>query len=148
VRRIATLVGGGLVLAAAGGALGAMTQHAIAATPPLVYACPGDATGTPPPCVNNQELAVTDRNGAPIFAVGETGGAHAYGDNLGVNGTSVFTPNTTLSWESPVAYYGTTACTVPAKGAVWIDSAGGAEFWVCAPSSPGSPGGTWVKHAL
>jgi hypothetical protein len=69
---------------------------------PLTYIC--DKL----PCTNGQEFEIFDHNGAPIFSVGEYGGADVYGDNL-----RIWAPNTnlltgtaaiTFSWESPAAY--------------------------------------------
>lgn len=131
----------GLLILAAGGfwTLG-YAMASSASTQPLVYICQG-SVGTAPACQDAQELQVSDHNGAPIFGVGEYGGAHVYGDNLSVNGTSVFSANVTESWESPVKYTGKVTCASPSGGALWIDSAGGGEFWTCT-------SGKWVRHAL
>jgi hypothetical protein len=116
----------------------------LASARPLVYVCQARQDGRPPACVNDNELMVSDRNGAPIFAVAEAGGAKVFGDNLSVNGTNVFSPNVTISWESPVAYTGQQACATPAGGRIWIDSggAGGSgELWSCV-------GGRWTHSRL
>lgn len=69
---------------------------------PLIYICKRI------PCASGQEFEIFDHNGAPIFSVGEYGGADVYGDNL-----RIWAPNTnlltgtaaiTFSWESPTAY--------------------------------------------
>jgi hypothetical protein len=60
------------------------------------------------PCPNAQVLEIFDQDGAPIFSVGEYGGASVIGDNLRVwaPGTDLLagTAAVTLSWESPGEY--------------------------------------------
>jgi hypothetical protein len=100
-----------------------------------VYVCPAL------PCAGGQELEVFDHNGAPIFSVGETGGAAVFGDNASVYAPgSVTHPAVVLSWESPAAYDAKfrlpTGCVAPA---IWESPA---DIWAC-------QGGKWVvKVAL
>jgi hypothetical protein len=94
---------------------------------PLIYMC------QQAPCTNAQELEVFDQGGAPIFSVGEYGGASVFGDNLRVwaPGTNLLTGTAavTLSWESPGEYDHqfklVEGCTPPA---MWESPQG---IWVC-----------------
>lgn len=98
---------------------------AAASSPQLVYICQQQ------PCTNSQELQVTDPHGAPIFSVGEYGGAGVFGDNLSVYGPgSVYAPSVVESWRSPVR--AGASCSRPA---VWIAPGG---IWSC-------KAGTWVR---
>ena len=60
------------------------------------------------PCPNAQEFEIFDPPGAPIFSIGEYGGASVFGDNLRVwaPGANLRTGTAavTLSWESPQEY--------------------------------------------
>ena len=88
------------------------------------------------PCTNRQELEVFDQNRAPIFSVGEYGGASVFGDNLRVwaPGTNLLTGTAavTLSWESPGKYDRqfklADGCTPPA---MWESPQG---IWACTSS--------------
>lgn len=91
------------------------------------------------PCPGGQELEVDDRNGAPIFSVGEYGGAAVYGDNVSVYPPgSAYHPAIVLSWESPAAYDRQFRlpfrCTAPA---LWEEPAG---TWTCYH-------GIWMRQA-
>lgn len=119
----------------AGGIAGAAFA-AGAGTTRLVYMC-ADTQGHPSNCSNNQEFEVFDRNGAPIFSVGETGGTGVYGDNASIYGPrSVFSPAVVTSYTDPGTYNRTfhrpNRCTAPA---VWIEPRG---IWSCR-------NGTWTK---
>jgi hypothetical protein len=71
-------------------------QRSSAAAPPLVYTCSAQ------PCVNAQELEVSDANGAPVFSVGEYGGDAVFGDNRSVfPPSSVFNPSVVESYTDP-----------------------------------------------
>lgn len=121
-----TLIAGiGLVLAAGAASYGGA---ALAASgDPLVYTCP-DTQGHDSQCANAQEFEVFDKNGAPIFSVGETGGAAVFGDKLSVYPpSSVFSPAVVSSYQAPSG-----SCTSPAA---WIAPQG---IWAC-------KGGVWVK---
>jgi hypothetical protein len=78
------------------------SQHAHSPPQPLIDIC------QQAPCANGQELEIFDQGRAPIFSVGEAGGASVFGDNLRVwaPGTSLLagTAAVTLSWESPGEY--------------------------------------------
>jgi hypothetical protein len=78
------------------------SQHAHSLPRPLIDICQRA------PCTNGQELEIFDQGRAPIFSVGEYGGASVFGDNLRVwaPGTSLLagTAAVTLSWESPGEY--------------------------------------------
>jgi hypothetical protein len=88
------------------------------------------------PCTNNQEFEVFDQNGAPIFSVGEYGGASVFGDDFRVwtPGTNLLagTAAVTLSWESPGEYDHqfklADGCTPPA---IWESPQG---IWACTSS--------------
>lgn len=106
------------------------------ATTRLVYMC-ADTQGHPSNCANNQEFEVFDRNGAPIFSVGETGGAAVFGDNSSVYGpSSVTSPRVTVSYTDPATYNRTFhrpgTCSGPAA---WFEPHG---IWSCQNSR-------WVK---
>ena len=79
-----------------------VSQHAHSPPQPLINIC------QQAPCTNSQEFEIFDQSGAPIFSVGEYGGASVFGDNLRVwaPGTSLRTGTAavTLSWESPGEY--------------------------------------------
>jgi len=116
-------------LAIGAGAAWAVTMTVLLATvpshagsAPLVYVCPS-VQGTAPQCQNGQEFEVFDHNGAPVFSVGEYGGAAVFGDNLGVVPPGSLRPDGTLSYTDPVTYDHTfglsTSCTVPQ---LWIDA--------------------------
>jgi hypothetical protein len=78
---------------------GYLAGHATSPSTQLVYVCGSQ------PCRAGQELQVVDPHGAPIWSVGEYGGAGVYGDNLKVFAPeTVFHPAVTISWESPLAY--------------------------------------------
>jgi hypothetical protein len=65
----------------------------------LVYECGSQ------PCRGGQEFLVVDKNGAPIWSVGEYGGASVFGDNLKVYAPKrIFHAAVTISWEPPTAY--------------------------------------------
>jgi len=78
------------------------SQHAHSPPQPLVGICQQT------PCTNGQELEVFDQGRAPVFSVGEYGGASVFGDNFRVwaPGTSLLTGTAadTFSWESPGKY--------------------------------------------
>ena len=113
---------GALVIAAGGCATGTAMADS---TPQLVYICQQQ------PCTNNQEIQVADDKGAPIFSVGEYGGAAVFGDNLSVYAPrQVYAPSVVESWRSPVR--AGAACTRPA---VWIAPGG---IWSC-------KAGQWVR---
>jgi len=99
-----------------------MSRGVQAGSAPLVYTCTA-TQGTIPQCQNGQELEVFDRNGAPIFSIGEYGGARVFGDNLGVVPPGSLQPNGTLSYTDPITYDHTfhlpTSCAAPQ---LWIDS--------------------------
>jgi len=67
-----------LAAAAITAALLIIPAAAVADSPPLVYTCQAQ------PCTANQEFTVSDPHGAPIFSVGEYGGAAVYGDQISV----------------------------------------------------------------
>ncbi len=91
------------------------TTSASAQSPQLVYIC------QKVPCTNSQELEVFDNYGAPIFSVGEYGGAAVFGDNLRVYPPgSVFNPSVTESYKPP-----TGACVSPS---IWLSPQG---LWKC-----------------
>jgi hypothetical protein len=97
-----------------------------ASAPPsrLVYVC------SSVPCKSGQELTVFDKSGAPIWSVGEYGGAGVFGDNLKVYGPKTLAhPAVTISWESPLAYDRKfrlpSSCSGPA---LWIEPGG---TWQC-----------------
>jgi hypothetical protein len=78
------------------------SQHAHSQPQPLIDIC------RQAPCTSGQELEIFAQDRAPIFSVGEYGGASVFGDNLRVwaPGTSLLagTAAVTLSWESPGEY--------------------------------------------
>jgi hypothetical protein len=80
----------------------AVSQYAHSPPQPLIDICQQT------PCTNRQEFETFDQNGAPIFSVGEYGGASVFGDNFRVwaPGTNLVagTAAVTLSWESPGEY--------------------------------------------
>ena len=88
------------------------------------------------PCTNSQEFEIFDQNGAPIFSVGEYGGASVFGDDFRVwaPGTNLLagTAAVTLSWESPGDYDHqfklADGCTPPA---IWESPQG---IWACTSS--------------
>ncbi len=88
------------------------------------------------PCANDQELEVFDQGGAPIFSVGQYGGASVFGDNLRVwaPGSNLLTGTAavTLSWEPPGKYDRQFklpgGCTPPA---IWESPQG---IWKCTSS--------------
>jgi hypothetical protein len=99
---------------------------------PLVYICQGVQNGQEPNCTNHQEFEVFDRNGAPIYSVGEAGGDAVFGDNRSVfPPNSVFNPSIVESYTTPSAY-GSTSCVAPA---LWISPT---AFYSC-------QNGAWVK---
>ena len=53
-----------------------VSQYAHSPPQPLIYIC------QQAPCTNRQEFEIFDRNGAPIFSVGEYGGASVFGDDF------------------------------------------------------------------
>ena len=79
-----------------------VSQYAHSPPQPLIYIC------QQAPCTNRQEFEIFDRNGAPIFSVGEYGGASVFGDDFRIwaPGTNLLagTAAVTLSWESPGEY--------------------------------------------
>lgn len=85
------------VLAGVGAVLSAASWAAGAAPVTPVYVCPAFA----PDCAHAQELVVQDHNGAPIFAVGEYGGAKVFGDKLSVY-SGVLTPSVVISHKADV----------------------------------------------
>jgi hypothetical protein len=99
-------------------------------SPPLIDICQRA------PCPNGQELEIFAQDRAPIFSVGEYGGASVLGDNLRVwaPGTSLLagTAAVTFSWESPGKYDHqfnlADGCTPPA---VWESPQ---AIWVCTSS--------------
>jgi hypothetical protein len=88
------------------------------------------------PCPDGQEFQIFDQAGAPIFSVGEYGGASVFGDIFRVwaPGISLLagTAAVTLSWESPQQYDRqlslADACTPPA---MWESPHG---IWTCTSS--------------
>jgi hypothetical protein len=83
----------------------------------VVYICPGIKNGQPHDCANLQEFEVFDANGAPIFSVGEAGGAAVFGDNHSVFPPgNVRDPAIVESYTTPGAY-GSKTCAAPA---LWI----------------------------
>jgi len=88
------------------------------------------------PCTNRQEFEIFDQNGAPIFSVGEYGGASVFGDDFRVwaPDTNLLTGTAavTLSWESPGEYDRqfklAGGCTSPA---IWESPQG---IWACTSS--------------
>jgi hypothetical protein len=97
----------------------------------LVYVCGSQ------PCRAGQEFEVVDSHGAPIWSVGEYGGAGVFGDNLKVYAPrNVFHPAVTISWEPPLAYDKKFKVTAKCKApALWIAPQG---TWHCV-------SGQWVN---
>lgn len=127
-------VAAGVLLATGGG-----VAAAAATGDPLVYVCP-DTQGHASVCANGQELEVFDKNGAPIFSVGEAGGAGVFGDNSSVFApSSVFSPATVQSYTDPATYNRTfgrpNTCIAPEA---WFEPHG---IWGCTTS------GSWTKKA-
>jgi hypothetical protein len=95
------------------------TQQKSSASPPqLVYVCSAQ------PCSHSQELTVSDNRHAPIFSVGEFGGAGVFGDNFSIYAPGrISSPVMVWSYASPAAY-GKTSCTPPetwySPSAIWI----------------------------
>lgn len=106
-----------LVAAAAASVIAAGTSVAVSAQNPTpVYIC-GDFTS----CVNGQYLEVFDHNGAPIFSVGQTGGADVFGDDFRLFGhNDPFDPEIVIT-DKPLP----ATCKAPEK---WINLAG---TWTC-----------------
>lgn len=131
--RIAVLV---VTLLALGAGIGSLV--AVAATgDQLVYIC-ADTQGHLSNCVNGQELEVFDRNGAPIWSVGETGGDAVFGDNRSVyRPGSVSAASVVESYTDPATYNRTfgrpNTCVAPA---IWIAPHG---IWACS-------NGAWGKR--
>jgi hypothetical protein len=106
------------------------SQHAHPPPRPLTDICQRA------PCPDGQEFETFDQAGAPIFSVGEYGGASVFGDNLRVwaPGTSLLagTAAVTLSWESPGEYDRqfklANGCTPPA---IWESPQ---AIWTCTSS--------------
>lgn len=137
---------GAIVLAATlstVGVVAAVTTYGSSAQPgdPLVYVCPLTQGTTGQNCANDQEFEVFDTYGAPIFSVGEFGGAGVFGDNL-----SVVPPGTvthaavTESYTTP-AGYGSTSCVAPA---IWLAPQG---LWKCTSSGTWSRRSSFIKPA-
>jgi hypothetical protein len=107
-----------------------VSQYAHSPPQPLIDIC------QQAPCTNNQEFEIFDQNGAPIFSVGEYGGASVFGDDFRVwaPGTNLLagTAAVSLSWESPGEYDRqfklADGCTPPA---IWESPQG---IWACTPS--------------
>ena len=108
------------VIASAGSAAG---MAAVASSPQPVYICQ-DYTS----CQNGQYLEVFDHNGAPIFSVGQTGGADVFGDDFRLFGhDDPFDPEIVIT-DKPLP----ATCKVPER---WINVTGS---WTCR-------AGVWVK---
>jgi hypothetical protein len=107
-----------------------VSQYAHSPPQPLIDIC------QQAPCTNNQEFEIFDQNGAPIFSVGEYGGASVFGDDFRVwaPGTNLLagTAAVSLSWESPGEYDRqfklADGCTPPA---IWESPQG---IWACTPA--------------
>lgn len=103
-----------LILAAvvlAAGTAG-ITWACSASSPQPVYVCQ-DFTS----CANGQLLEVFDRNGSPIFAVGQTGGAKTFGDCTSeYNTTDIYDAAVTLCYHAPSG-----PCKVPSS---WLSPQG------------------------
>lgn len=98
----------------------------------VVYVCPGIKDGQGRDCANLQEFEVFDGNGAPIFSVGESGGAAVFGDNDKVFPPgNVRDPSIVESYTTP-AVYGSRTCVAPA---LWISPS---AFFSCY-------NGAWVQ---
>lgn len=94
-----------------------------AATPSPVYICQ-DFTS----CQNGQYLEVFDHNGAPIFSVGQTGGADVFGDDFRLFGhDDPFDPEIVIT-DKPLP----ATCKAPER---WINVSGS---WTCR-------NGLWAK---
>ncbi len=87
-----------------------------AQSPAPVYIC-GDYTS----CVNGQYLEVFDHLGAPIFSVGQTGGADVFGDDFRLFGhNDPFDPEIVIT-DKPLP----STCKAPER---WINVTGS---WTC-----------------
>jgi len=93
-KRIMPVIAGiGAVVGLTGGIIGICS----AATPAPVYICQ-DYTN----CTDGQFLEIKDHLGAPIFAVGETGGAKTFGDCFEDYGPdSIYVPVITVCYRPP-----------------------------------------------
>ena len=80
-------VGFGVILGVIVGAVAVTAcSHGPARGAPRIYSCDSAS------CANDQVFEVFDKNGAPIFSVGEYGGAGVFGDQLSVYAKDVFHP--------------------------------------------------------
>ena len=103
-----------------------ITLACSASSPSPVYVCQ-DFTS----CTSGQFLQVSDHNGSPIFAVGETGGAKTFGDCTSDYGPSdIFNAAVTLCYRAPSG-----SCKAPS---VWVSPQG---IFECVASR-------WIRHAL
>ena|SRR5690242_20028945 len=133
-RKLGTAIAGAVILVAGAG----VAAGAAAATGnQLVYICQ-DTQGHTSTCRNSQEFEVFDKNGAPIFSVGEAGGPGTFGDNSSVYSPSnIFRPALVNSYTSPGVYNKTfgrpNTCKAPE---VWFEPQ---AIWTCTSK------GTWQK---
>jgi len=116
------IAGIGTAVGLTGGIIGICS----AAAPSPVYICQ-DYTN----CTDGQFLLIKDHLGAPIFAVGETGGAKTFGDSTSVYPpTDIFDPAATISYQAPSG-----SCKPPA---LWLSPQG---IFTCR-------NGAWVNHGF
>lgn len=113
-----------LAVAVAMGGTAGITLACTASSPQPVYVCQ-DYTS----CANGQFLEVDDHNGAPIFAVGQTGGAKTFGDCTSEYGPSdIFNAAVTLCYHAPSG-----SCKAPSA---WLSPQG---LYFCT-------GSTWMRR--
>jgi hypothetical protein len=85
------------------------------------------------PCPDAQEFTVSDDNGAPIFSVGEYGGAGVFGDCLSTYANVFYAATTECPW-APLAYDARLGLPRSCVGPhVWLSPSG---IWAC-------HGGAW-----
>lgn len=106
-----------------GGTIG-ITLACSASSPQPVYTCTDYGS-----CKDGQFLLIKDHLGAPIFAVGQTGGAKTFGDCTSEYGTTdIFNAAVTLCYKEP-----TGSCKAPSS---WLSAD---HLYFCV-------GGVWQKR--
>lgn len=137
------LMAAGAAIAVIGISAGTGAAVSAQTAPPLIYMCQGVQNGQDPQCANGQEFEVFDRNGAPIYSVGEFGGDQVYGDNRRIfQPGEVFRASMTESYTDPVTYYQQNGGTAPPPclpGARWMYPAGD---YTC------TAAGTWTRALI